>query len=116
MTRTTAAVCRPGDALFQVEELTVGDPRPDEVLVRFTAAGLCHTDLAVAAGRMPTPLPVVAGHEGTGVVEAVVSAGSGLVTGASGGASLNVCGELRDSLSRLPAYLPAHVPLNFGAH
>src|SRR6266568_7246718 len=49
MTRVTAAVCRAGGDLFGVEELVIDDPRPDEVLVRFTAAGLCHTDLEVAA-------------------------------------------------------------------
>ena len=72
-----AAVCRPGSDLFRMEDLTIEDPRPDEVLVRFTATGLCHTDLEVAAGFMPTPFPVVAGHEGAGVVEAVGSAVTG---------------------------------------
>jgi aryl-alcohol dehydrogenase len=115
MTRTKAAVCRPGDALFQVEELTVGDPRPDEVLVRFTAAGLCHTDLEVAAGRMPTPLPVVAGHEGAGVVEAVGSAVIGFDPGDRVVASFSFCGACRNCLSGLPAYCPQHFPLNFGA-
>jgi aryl-alcohol dehydrogenase len=68
------AVCRAGSDLFRLEDLTIEDPRPDEVLVRFTATGLCHTDLEVAAGFMPTPFPVVAGHEGAGVVELVGAA------------------------------------------
>jgi aryl-alcohol dehydrogenase len=33
-----------------MEELTIDDPRPDEVLVRFTATGLCRADLGVASG------------------------------------------------------------------
>jgi aryl-alcohol dehydrogenase len=116
MTVTSAAVCRPGGAgLFQVEELTVSDPRPDELLVRFTAAGLCHTDLEVAAGRLPTPLPVVAGHEGAGVVETVGSAVTGFSPGDRVVAGFSFCGTCRNCLSGLPAYCPQHFPLNFGA-
>jgi Zn-dependent alcohol dehydrogenase len=35
-----AAVCRQGSDLFCIEELSIEDPRADEVLVRFTATGL----------------------------------------------------------------------------
>ena len=48
-----------------MEELTIDDAPPDEVLVRFTATGLCHTDLEVARRFMPTPFPVVAGARGS---------------------------------------------------
>ena len=64
-----ALVSRLDEEHFRVEKLRLEAPRADEVLVRFTAAGLCHTDLEVAAGNLPTPLPVVAGHEGAGAVE-----------------------------------------------
>jgi aryl-alcohol dehydrogenase len=119
MERVKAAVCRPGSDLlhdlFHLEEVTIDDPRPDEVLVRFTAAGLCHTDLEVAAGRMPTPFPVVAGHEGAGVVEAVGAAVTGFETGDRVVASFSFCGVCRNCLSGRPAYCPLHFPLNFGA-
>ncbi|HEY0475244.1 MAG TPA: NAD(P)-dependent alcohol dehydrogenase [Kribbella sp.] len=115
MNRVKAAVCRLGDDLFQVEELAIEDPRPDEVLVRFTAAGLCHTDLEVAAGRLPSPLPVVAGHEGAGVVEVVGAAVTGFSPGDRVVASFSFCGTCRNCLSGLPAYCPSHFPLNFGA-
>ena len=94
MDQVRAAVCRGRGELFELEDLAIGDPRPDEVLVRFTAAGLCHTDLEVAAGRMPTPLPVVAGHEGAGVIEAVGPAVSGLGVGDRVVASFSFCGTL----------------------
>jgi aryl-alcohol dehydrogenase len=110
-----AAVCRPGSDLFRMEELTIEDPRPDELLVRFTATGLCHTDLEVAAGFMPTPFPVVAGHEGAGVVEVVGSAVTGFSPGDRVVASFSFCGSCRNCLSGQPAYCPDHFSLNFGA-
>jgi len=40
-----------------------------EVLVRVTAAGVCGSDLHMAAGQDPrTPLPIVLGHEGVGEI------------------------------------------------
>jgi aryl-alcohol dehydrogenase len=115
MNLAKAAVCRGGGEQFELEDLAIEDPRPDEVLVRFTAAGLCHTDLEVAAGRMPTPLPVVAGHEGTGVIEAIGAAVAGFEVGERVVASFSFCGTCRNCLSGLPAYCPSHFPLNFGA-
>jgi aryl-alcohol dehydrogenase len=115
MDSVRAAVCRQPGAGFQVEDLAVDDPRPDEVLVRFTATGLCHTDLEVAAGRMPTPFPVVAGHEGAGVVEDVGAAVTGFRRGDRVVASFSSCGTCRNCLNGRPAYCPQHFPLNFGA-
>jgi aryl-alcohol dehydrogenase len=110
-----AAVARTGQPRFSAEELVLEEPRADEVLVRFTAAGLCHTDLEVAAGNLPTPLPVVAGHEGAGVVEAVGSSVTSFHPGDRVLASYSFCGHCRNCLRGLPAYCPQHFPLNFGA-
>jgi aryl-alcohol dehydrogenase len=115
MNIVTAAVSRPDKEHFCIETLTLENPRPDEVLVQFTAAGLCHTDLEVAAGHLPTPLPVVAGHEGAGVVAQVGSAVTGLRPGDRVVASFSYCGTCRNCLRGLPAYCPQHFPLNFGA-
>ncbi|MFG1667777.1 NAD(P)-dependent alcohol dehydrogenase [Streptomyces sp. Y7] len=111
----TAAVARADRDDFAVEDLTLQEPRADEVLVRFTAAGLCHTDLEVLAGRLPTPRPVVAGHEGVGVVEAVGSAVTGLAPGDKVVAGLDSCGTCRNCLAGQPAYCPQHGALNFAA-
>jgi S-(hydroxymethyl)glutathione dehydrogenase / alcohol dehydrogenase len=61
----------PGDLVIdEVEIDTVG---PRDVLVRTSAAGLCHSDLHFIEGKYPHPVPVVLGHESAGVVEAVGS-------------------------------------------
>jgi aryl-alcohol dehydrogenase len=57
---------------FSIEHLELSDPNEDEVLVRITAVGICHTDLAGRNGHLPIPPPPsVFGHEGAGVVEKV---------------------------------------------
>ena len=73
MSRTAAAVIDETDAPFSLQEVELDQPRPDEVLVRLVAVGLCHTDLSVRSGAIPFPLPGVVGHEGAGVVETVGS-------------------------------------------
>ncbi|MFJ2740632.1 NAD(P)-dependent alcohol dehydrogenase [Streptomyces sp. NPDC087440] len=112
-TTVTAAVSRiPGED-FRIEELRLDDPRPDEVLVRYTAVGLCHTDLEAAAGHLPTPHPVVLGHEGAGTVEAVGAAVTGFAPGDRVVLSLDSCGVCRNCLAGQPAYCDQHLPLNF---
>ena len=44
--------------------------RPDDVVIRVRAAGLCRTDLYVASGVVPVATPLVLGHEFSGIVEA----------------------------------------------
>lgn len=56
----------------RVEEFTIDDPGPNEVLVRIVASGVCHTDLGVKRGTYGTSgYPFLLGHEGAGFVEAV---------------------------------------------
>jgi len=55
----------------RIEEVEVDPPQEGEVLVRVTAAGLCHSDLSILEGVRPRPLPMVIGHEGAGIVEEV---------------------------------------------
>jgi S-(hydroxymethyl)glutathione dehydrogenase/alcohol dehydrogenase len=56
-----------------IEELELSEPGVGEVLVRYGASGLCHSDLAVLNGTLPIPGPSILGHEGAGTVEAVGS-------------------------------------------
>jgi aryl-alcohol dehydrogenase len=64
--KITGAVAR-GPNSISLEELELGEPRPDEVLVRIDSSGICSTDLEVLGGHLPlVPYPVVLGHEGAG--------------------------------------------------
>jgi NDMA-dependent alcohol dehydrogenase len=56
---------------FEVVELDLEDPRQGEVLVRYVAAGFCHSDDLLRTGDIMPRFPLVGGHEGAGVVEAV---------------------------------------------
>lgn len=38
---------------LSVETVEIGEPGPGEVLVRITAAGLCHSDLSIINGDRP---------------------------------------------------------------
>ncbi|MGW1675388.1 NAD(P)-dependent alcohol dehydrogenase [Streptomyces sp. NPDC002324] len=70
----------------EVVDVPVPEPGPGEVLLKVTAAGLCHSDLAVMGWpeeQFPYPLPMILGHEGVGTVAAV---GSGVEGPAEGDA------------------------------
>jgi S-(hydroxymethyl)mycothiol dehydrogenase len=77
-TKARGAIARvPGEPVT-VEEFTIDDPGPNEVLVRILASGVCHTDLGVKSGTYGSSgFPFLLGHEGAGVIEAV---GPGVTT------------------------------------
>jgi alcohol dehydrogenase len=54
-----------------VDEITLAQPGPGEVLVEIAAAGLCHSDLSVVDGSRPRVMPMVLGHEASGIVRQV---------------------------------------------
>jgi 2-desacetyl-2-hydroxyethyl bacteriochlorophyllide A dehydrogenase len=60
-------------------EIRVGNvpdptPKPDELIVKVGACGICGTDLHISEGEFPpTPYPIVPGHEFAGEVVAVGS-------------------------------------------
>ncbi|WP_059008850.1 NAD(P)-dependent alcohol dehydrogenase [Streptomyces specialis] len=114
-TPTTAAVARAGQDTFHWERVLLDDPRPDEILVRLVATGLCHTDLSVLAGRLPTPLPAVLGHEGAGVVESVGRDVVGLSPGDKVVLTFNSCGQCAHCRTGAPTRCGTYFPRNFGA-
>lgn len=67
-----AAVLNAFNEPLAIEDVTVPEPGPREVIVRVSASGVCHSDLSVQNASVPfPPPPCVLGHEGTGVVEEV---------------------------------------------
>ena len=56
---------------IKVIDIDIDPPGFDEVLVKVSAAGLCHSDLSVVNGNRPRAMPMVLGHEGSGVVAAI---------------------------------------------
>lgn len=68
-----AAVLNSIPGQLDIEDVEIGSPGPREVLVRTSAAGLCHSDLHFMEGKYAHPCPAVLGHESAGVVEAVGS-------------------------------------------
>jgi len=67
----SAAVINRAGERSAIETLQLDEPRPGEILVRMTSAGVCHSDLHVRDGDWERPGPIVMGHEGAGVIEAV---------------------------------------------
>ncbi|HEU0193991.1 MAG TPA: alcohol dehydrogenase catalytic domain-containing protein [Gaiellales bacterium] len=63
-----AAVCHRFGEELRLEQITLDPPGPHEVLVRVTACGVCHSDLAYAGGIWGGSLPAVYGHEIAGTV------------------------------------------------
>ncbi|WP_406466413.1 NAD(P)-dependent alcohol dehydrogenase [Streptomyces sp. NBC_01594] len=111
----TAAVVRQKGGPFTFEDLTLDTVlRPDEVLVKVVATGLCQTDIHVRDQALPTPLPVVLGHEGAGIVERVGDAVSTVTPGDRVVMSYQACGHCTPCLSGKPAYCALSFPANFG--
>jgi S-(hydroxymethyl)glutathione dehydrogenase/alcohol dehydrogenase len=83
--KTRAAVLWGVRQEWKIEEVDLDRPRTGEVLVKWEAAGLCHSDEHLVTGDMlppeqvgaPSPYPLIGGHEGGGVV---VDAGPGVST------------------------------------
>jgi len=72
MMKTKSAVLYEYGKPLQIEELELESPKAKEVLIKYEAAGICHTDLSIMTGALQAPpLPAVIGHEGAGVVQEV---------------------------------------------
>jgi alcohol dehydrogenase, propanol-preferring len=70
-----AAVVREFSKPLVIDEAPVPRPRPDQIVVKVAATGVCHTDLHAAKGDWPVKPrpPFIPGHEGAGHVVAVGS-------------------------------------------
>jgi len=63
---TCKAAIGHGNGTFTIEDIGLGRPASDELMVQVRAAGLCHTDHdSLSWGK-----PIILGHEGAGIVVA----------------------------------------------
>jgi len=69
--KTKAAVVHEVGKPIDIVELDLDGPKDGEVLIRYTHAGLCHSDVHIQSGDLPGRLPMVLGHEGAGIIEEV---------------------------------------------
>ena len=113
--KITAAVTESRGAPFELQELSLGDLRADEVRVRVAAAGICHTDLICRDQWLPVPLPAILGHEGAGVVEAVGASVTKVVPGDRVGMTFNSCGSCRTCQTGKPSYCHLFFEYNFAS-
>ncbi|MGD9988567.1 NAD(P)-dependent alcohol dehydrogenase [Pseudonocardia sp.] len=110
MRPVTAAVLRSPDGPFELADLQLDDPRPDEVVVRTEAVGICGTDLEFAS---MTATPAVLGHEGAGVVEQVGADVEDLKVGDRVTRTFARCGTCRSCSARAFAYCERFWEYNF---
>lgn len=70
--QSAAAVLFSSPGEFQSANVTLDEPRKDELRIRLVASGLCHSDDHYATGDLtPRVLPFCGGHEGAGIVDKV---------------------------------------------
>jgi len=111
MTKTaTAAVLREPHGQFSLEEVSLDDLKPDEILVRIEASGICATDIMV---QDMLSLPAVLGHEGAGVVEQIGSEVSQIKVGARVAISYGSCNHCPNCLQQLPYVCDNSMQSNF---
>jgi aryl-alcohol dehydrogenase len=110
--KITAAVVESKDGPFQFEEVEIGEPRPDELLVKIVAVGMCHSDLSVRSQATPFPLPGVLGHEAVGVVEQVGAQVGDFRVGDKVVLSFDSCGSCQPCRAGKVVYCQHWIALN----
>ena len=94
--KTRAAMLWDTGRDWEIAELDLDEPKQGEVLIRWVAAGLCHSDEHLRHGDIVPRFPIVGGHEGAGIIEKIgpgvsrVKEGDHVVT-----SFLPVCGHCR---------------------
>ena len=66
MTTANIAVLPQDSQILRIEEVSMPDPQPNQVVVKQYSSGICHSQLHQMHG--PRKSPVLLGHESTGVV------------------------------------------------
>ncbi|WP_332641815.1 NAD(P)-dependent alcohol dehydrogenase [Aeromicrobium sp.] len=111
--KTTVAVVNSQGADFSLEEIELGEPQADEVLVKIVATGLCHTDIHLKGFLPEEMFPNVFGHEGSGIVEAVGESVSGIEVGDHVVISFRSCRGCENCKNDLVGYCDSSLLLNY---
>jgi aryl-alcohol dehydrogenase len=111
--KITAAVVNGVNENYQLEELTLGELYPDEVIVKIVASGICHSDEALRIGDAEYPMPAVFGHEGAGIIEKIGSAVKDFNVGDQVVMAYNYCGTCPSCRTGHPSSCNQWTPLNF---
>ncbi|KAH8892401.1 zinc-binding dehydrogenase [Thozetella sp. PMI_491] len=115
-----ALVCRGpfSDGRWKMEDVTLREIKPDEVVVELVASGICHTDLHCGdtpdkEGVPGVYYPRVLGHEGSGYAVQVGSAVTGVQPGDPVLLSFSYCGECHVCKTGPPSHCTTFFEINF---
>ncbi len=113
---TAEVVLKPDQPLELRDDVDLNTTlRPDELLVKTVASGICGADIMETHGgpASKSPIPMILGHEGAGIVEEVGSAVNGFEPGDHVTASYASCGECKQCLLGRPYACERMNELNF---
>ncbi|WP_267202612.1 NAD(P)-dependent alcohol dehydrogenase [Limosilactobacillus kribbianus] len=108
-----AAMVSKAQQPLEITELNLDEIKNNEVLIKISASGVCHTD-AVGRDGGTTPLPLVLGHEGSGIVEKTGANVTNVHPGDHVVLSFSYCGKCRNCLAGHPEMCEHFNELNFG--
>ncbi len=74
-TKMKSALCLEFGKPLIIDHILIDDPRRDEVKIKISACGICHSDIVYMDGGWGGKLPNLFGHEAAGIVE---SCGAGV--------------------------------------
>ncbi len=106
----TAAVLTTPNQPFELMPLQLAEPAADEMIVKLSSSGVCHTDIGV---QNIQPLPAVLGHEGCGIVEQVGSEVIDHKVGDLVGLSFGSCGSCPNCAKDLTSHCYNALEVNF---
>src|SRR5246127_6024912 len=66
-----AAVVPAVSSSWQIKDVPLPQPGPNQVLVKMHASGICYTDVHQTLGHLPGAFPRILGHEPVGEIVAV---------------------------------------------
>lgn len=115
--KITAAVMREAGAPLNIEnDVELAAIKDDEVLVKISAVGLCHSDIAAQHQHLPIEPPAVLGHEGAGIVEQVGASVTKVKPGDKVVLTFPYCGECTNCKRGNVSYCERNVELFYGSH